>query len=94
MQNCNDNCHLKTKEKSHKLFDPPSKRVRCDNIWRNPLIESHEKLCVPHRISDHLEQEFSYNYTIDLEYEYYDDSPRRKTNGDEIKVEELHHTEY
>ena len=94
IQTASNNAQLKTEENNHKVFEPPSKQVRCDDIWRNPMIESHKKLCVPHRISDPFEREFSYNYTIDLEYEYYDDSPRRKTNGDAIKVEESHHTEY
>ena len=92
--NSNNNFQLETKKYGHKLFETPSKHVRCDNIWSKPMIESQEKLCVPHRISDHFEREFSYNYTIDLEYEYYDDSPRRKTNGEEIKVEESYHIEY
>ena len=84
--NSNNNFQLETKKYGHKLFETPSKHVRCDNIWSKPMIESQEKLCVPHRISDHFEREFSYNYTIDLEYEYYDDSPRMKTNGDAIQV--------
>ena len=93
IQTGSNNVQFKTEENNHKLFEPPSKQVRCDDIWRNPMIESHKKLCVPHRISDPFEREFSYNYTIDLEYEYYDDSPRRKTNGDEIKVKESYHIE-
>ena len=88
IQNDNNNVQAKTNEKGHKLFQPPFKHVRCDIIWNSPTLESHKRICVPPRIlSDHLEREFSYNYTIQLEYIYYDDSPRRNNNREETQVE-------
>ena len=85
--NANNKVHFKTKGNGYKLFEPPSKHVSCDVIWSNPMLESHDNPCSPPRIiSDHLEREFSYNYTIKLEYAYYDDSPRMKNNGDAIQV--------
>ena len=95
VQNDNSNFQTNTKENGHKLFQPPFKHVRCDIIWNSPTLESHKSLCVPPRIlSDHLEREFSYNYTIQLEYIYYDDSPRRKNNREETQVELFYPTEY
>ena len=77
----------KTKENVYQLFEPPSKNLRCDLIWSNSLLESHNNICVPHRIlPDYLEREFSYNYTIRLDYLYYDDSQLTKNYGHEIQV--------
>lgn len=86
MQNGNTKIQHETKENYYKLFEPPSKHVRCDILWSDQMVESQNSPCVPPRIiSDDLQREFSYNYTIKLEYSYHDDSPRMVNDREEIQ---------